>query len=675
MIEKILLMFYELNKRVLTPEDLEGVDLNEIEGSPYFLVKNGEIRLNRYYYIGKLSVKNVFSFLLQEGTDFYLYNEDILNAMDNDVVLVKATFDNVVEKVLKHSLTSFVATVKIKKDVRFFTEKNYNRKIKVSNIPDYLVNGHVVKLNVDEITVNEIRCSFDRIIGHENDPGIDILRIIAGYDFETEFSEEVLKEVNAIKPNINYSSRRDLRNELIVTIDGEDAKDLDDAISLTFDGEYHLGVHIADVSYYVKEGMEVDKSALKRGTSVYLVDRVIPMIPHYLSNNLCSLNPDTDKITISCMMDIDVNGKIKYYDIFPSVIKSYRRLNYTEVNNFIYDNVSLDDKKIDDMLVLMNELSLILKKVRNSRGSLNFKSDELKFVLGRNNKVVDVYKRETRDAEELIESFMLCANETVAEFLHSLRYPAIYRIHEKPDLNKLEKAIDTIKSLGLRVDKKVINPKALQKITNDSVGSKYEYIIHNTLLRAMQKAKYTDYLDIHYGLAAKHYTHFTSPIRRYPDLMVHRLLRELVFEPTDLSKKTKHFEDILKEIAVKSSAQERKAVDLEREVDKLKSCEYMEDKVGNTYTGMITKLTKSGMFIKLDNGIEGFSLFRESNIYSDLIMDRVIARSKSGKSYQLGDTIKIEVASVNLLDKQINFKVFDKRKKFENNITKQKSKT
>ena len=676
MIESVLLKFYELNKRILTFEELEGVNLNGIDESPYFLVSSNEVKLNKRYFIGKLDVKTKFSFLIQAEKDLYIDNSDLNNAFDNDIVLVKITgFDYAVDKVIKSALESIICTVKVKKEkCKFYSEKDYHRFIKVVDAPKTLVSGHVVKLNVDRITTDEIICSFDKIVGHVNDPDIDILKIIYSYDFDVEFSDEVLEEVNKIKPSMDYKARKDLRNEMIITIDGLDAKDLDDAISLTYDGVYHLGVHIADVSYYVQEGMFVDESAYKRGTSVYLVDRVIPMIPHYLSNNLCSLNAHEDKLTISCQMDIDSDGKVVAFDIFPSVIKSYRRMNYTEVNNFIYDNTPLNDKKIEDLIIRMNELSLILKKVRNQRGAINFKSDELKFILNSKGKVIDVEKRETKDAEELIESFMLAANEAVAQHIHSLSYPGIYRIHEKPDIDKLEKAAETIKILGMRIDNKILNPKALQKITNESSNTKYEYIIHNTLLRAMKRAKYTNYLDVHFGLQAKYYTHFTSPIRRYPDLMVHRLLRSLIFEPTELKKKIKHFDSILESTADHSSIQERKAVDLEREVDKLKSAEYMENQIGALYSALIVKILNHGMFVRLSNGIEGFISFKDLKGYYEYDESRLLVSNTSGKTYRLGDTIKVEVLSVNMVEKQINFVVFEKGGKRESNRFKQKGK-
>ncbi|MDL2292692.1 ribonuclease R [Acholeplasma sp. OttesenSCG-928-E16] len=675
---EFLLKLYDLKIRSISIDEVSKEQLEEIKLSPYFLILGDNIHLKNEYYLGRIDVKKNFAFLIQDEEDFYIEKRDFNNALDDDIVLVrKNKNDFIVDKVLRRALKSIIATVKIKnKKIRFYTDKDLERFITVIDDTSHLVNGHVVSLFIISIKDNEIITSLNKIVGHINDPGIDILKIVYSYNWPLEFSEEVLDEVAAFNINMEaeLKERTDLRDRLIITIDGKDAKDLDDAIDLSYDGTYyHLGVHIADVSYFVREDTLVNEEAYKRATSVYLADRVIPMLPHYLSNNLCSLNPFEDKLTVTCDMKIDDTGKVLDFLIYPSIIESKKRLSYSEVNDLLYNGTSTGNQEIDNTLIKMNELSNILKKIRRKRGAINFKSEELKFII-KNEKVIDIEKRETKDGEELIESFMLAANETVAFHLNSLKYPSIYRIHENPDQDKLDDAITTIKALGIPINYKNLNPKVLQKITDQSLGTRYEYIVHNALLRAMKKAKYANHLGIHYGLQARYYTHFTSPIRRYPDLVIHRLLNELIFKPNDLRKKISHFEEILDPICSHSSTNERKAIDMERDVDKLMTINYLMDKIGNIYQGIITKISGHGMFVKLSNGIEGFISIRDIKGFYEFDERNYSLVNNYGNIYKLGDTIKVEVLSVNPLERLINFKIFKKEKKNEGRRTKQKGK-
>ena len=623
--------------------------------------------LNKKYAIGVLDVKKTVAFLLQDPKDLIIEKRDLKGGMDKDLVLVqKHKKFNEVIKVIKHNLEQLVVNVKKnKKGIWFKTRKNLEKSIIVNGFPEQLVDGHVILVEVTEITKHNIVTQYKEIIGHKNDPDIDILEIIFEYNWPLEFPKEVLDSLMHIHIDLEHEkkTRKDLTQELVVTIDGEDAKDLDDAISLTKteDGNDLLSIHIADVSYYVKEGSLVDQEAYKRATSVYLADRVIPMLPHILSNDLCSLNPFEEKYAITCQMTLDQQSKVIDYQIFPSIIETKRRLTYTEVNDLINHQISLNDEKIDTMILRMNEISQKLKAVRKKRGAIEFKSSELKFQFNDQGKINGVSERITDEGEELIESFMLLANETVAFHFHQFELPGIYRIHEKPDADKMEKSLDLLHKLGQPVDyKRMLKPSSIQKLTENSLNSPYEYIVHNTLLRSMQKAKYSPNSLGHFGLGARYYAHFTSPIRRYPDLLLHRMIRSFLFEPKNLKQKIKHFNAVLSEAAEHTSANERKAIMMERDVDKLKSCEFMLDKIGQNFNALIVQMMGAGMFIKLENGIEGFIALKDLSGYFEYNEETLTYFNHKGTQYRLGDEVLVSLIDVNMMERQMNYTIIKK---------------
>ena len=677
----IYLEFYNHQTRKLHQDILGAI---ELEKYPYIQYEEPYYVLKPEILIGRLDHKKTFGFLRQELEDIYIDQRYLLDAMHDDIVLVKEGVEPKIIEVIKRSLQVIIATLKKNKRGLFFDSDTYlDRRLEV-DIPEHLVLGHVVMLEVESIDQFAIYAHVKKLIGHINDPDINTLKIVYAYEWPTKFSDELLASLEDIQVDLELEKkeRLDLTQELIITIDGKDAKDLDDAISLEIkENHYHLGVHIADVSHYVKEGSLLDEEAYRRSTSSYLADRVIPMLPHKLSNDLCSLNPHEIKLTLSCLMILDMDAKVISYDIQKTFIESKRRMTYDEVNDFLIRGKTLSDSTIENMLTLMNELSLKLKKLRHQRGEIEFESSELGFVVDSKGRVLDVYERKTDEAEELIESFMLIANETIAFHMHHADLPSIYRIHEEPDVAKLKNALQTVAKLGFPVNLKQIgNPKPLQILTKNTSNTPYGYIVHMALLRAMQKAIYSEKVGLHYGLGARYYTHFTSPIRRYPDFILHRIIHRLVLgESKNMKKDVYHFESIMPEVAQHTSDQERKAIQLERDVSKLKSCEYMQDKIGNYFKGVITQMMPSGMFVKLNSGIEGFVPLRVLDDYYMYDESNLTFVGNRGKRYRLGDEVKVELLDVDLAAKKMDFGIVDKKpvkkgQKHENYRTKQKGK-
>lgn len=678
--ENIYLKFYEQQTRKIHQDQIGIIDL---ELYPFLVYEDSYYILKPEILIGRLDHKKTFGFLRQELEDVYIDQRDLGDAMHDDIVLVKEGVEPRIVYVVKRALTIIIATLKKTQRGLFFEPDTYiDRRLEVDPY-EGLVPGHVVMLEVDQIDTFAIFAHVKKLIGHINDPDINTLKIVHAYEWPDKFSQETMDSLKEIHIDLDKEKKEriDLTQDLIITIDGKDAKDLDDAISLTVkDGFYHLGVHIADVSHYVKEDSLLDQEAFKRSTSSYLADRVIPMLPHLLSNDLCSLNPHELKLTLSCMMVLDENAKVISYDIQKTFIESKRRMTYDEVNQFFKTNKSLHDSALEHMLIQMNELSQKLKVIRKQRGEIEFESSELGFIVDDKGRVLDVYERKTDEAEELIESMMLIANETVAFHMYHAELPGIYRIHEKPDTTKLRLALQTVAKLGFPVNMKQLgNPKPLQMLTKNTQDTPYSYIVHMALLRAMQKAKYSEQQSPHYGLGARYYSHFTSPIRRYPDLILHRMIHRLVLgESKSLKKDIYHFESILPEVAQHTSDQERKAIQMERDVAKLKSCEYMQDKIGQYFKGLISQMMPSGMFIKLDNGIEGFVPLRVLDDYYMYDESNLTFIGNRGKRYRLGDRVKVELLDVDLATKKMDFVIIDKKpnkkvNRHENYKSKQKS--
>ena len=509
------------------------------------------------------------------------------------------------------------------------------------------------------------------VLGNSDKPGVDILSIIKKYDLPLEFKEDVEEYTASIPeeiPDIEYKRRRDLRDLKIVTIDGEDAKDLDDAVSIQklSDGKYLLGVHIADVTHYVREKTPLDKEAFKRGTSVYLVDRVIPMLPRKLSNGLCSLNPKVDRLTLSCFMTIDENGKVIDHEIFESIIKTSERMTYTDVTKILkykdMETIKRYDYLVDDFK-LMEELCNILYKKRIHRGALDFDFEECKIILDEKGKPVEIKPDEREIANRIIEEFMIVCNETIAEHFFWAGMPFVYRIHENPDEEKLTIFSEFIHNMGYFLKpSREIHPKALQDILDSAKGKPEETVIDTLLLRSLKQARYSPECSGHFGLASKYYCHFTSPIRRYPDLAIHRIIKMFIIGHID-DKTAKKLRKFVQEASKHSSDMERLAVDAERETDDLKKVEYMSEKIGEVYEGIISSVTSFGIFVELKNTIEG--LIHISNLTDDYYnFDEkhfCLIGEKTRRIFRLGDNLKIKVAKTDIDNRTIDFSLVEEQ--------------
>lgn len=505
------------------------------------------------------------------------------------------------------------------------------------------------------------------ILGHINDPGVDILSIVKGYDIPSEFPEKVLHQAARVPEEISEADREgrsDLRDVVMVTIDGEDAKDLDDAVSVSFEnGLYHLGVHIADVTNYVQEGSALDREALKRGTSVYLVDRVIPMLPHRLSNGICSLNAGVDRLALSCLMTINDKGDVVDYKIEETVICVNQRMSYTSVKKILEDKDPEEMEKYQDlvpMFLQMQELSGILRKKRQKRGSIDFDFPESKIVLDEKGHPTEIKPYDRNVATKIIEDFMLMANETIAQHFYWLEMPFVYRCHENPDPEKIQKLASFIYNFGysLKVNKEEVHPKEIQKLLGKVSDTPEEGLISRLALRSMKQAKYTVENTGHFGLACEYYCHFTSPIRRYPDLQIHRIIKDWIRGRMKRAK-MEHYESFLESVASQSSKMERRAEEAERETNKLKKVEYMEDHIGEIFEGVISGVTAWGLYVELPNTVEG--LIHISKIPGDYYLYdersyEMVGRD-TGRRYKLGQTVKIVVVDTDKELRTIDFEL------------------
>ncbi|MBE5877961.1 MAG: ribonuclease R [Lachnospiraceae bacterium] len=503
------------------------------------------------------------------------------------------------------------------------------------------------------------------ILGHVNDPGVDIMSIVRGYELPMEFSDKIMRQVENVSNDVSeadMAGRRDLRDMTMVTIDGEDAKDLDDAVSLSKDGElYHLGVHIADVTNYVQENSALDREALKRGTSVYLVDRVIPMLPHKLSNGICSLNAGVDRLALSCLMTIDSKGEVISHEIVESVIKVDRRMSYTSVRKILEDKDEAEIKEYESlvpMFELMAELAAILRNKRKKRGSIDFDFPESKIILDKNGRPIDIKPYERNVATKIIEDFMLIANETVAQHFYWMELPFVYRTHDNPDPEKIAKLSTFIRNFGYTIKSKQeeIHPKELQKLLTKIEDTPEEALISRLTLRSMKQAKYTIDSSGHFGLACQYYCHFTSPIRRYPDLQIHRIIKEQIRGRMN-ENRIEHYDAILPEVAKHSSEMERRADEAERETDKLKKVEYMSERIGEIYEGVISSITAWGVYVELPNTIEGMihvSMLPGDYFYYDEQSYEMVGQA-TNKRYKLGEKIMVRVNDTDKLSRTIDF--------------------
>ena len=615
--EKILSILKESDKALSIDELDSALNLNTIEETKEFsdalreLEDSYEIyrsNKNRYMLLENSNLrkgilrmnKKGFGFVEVSGEekDIFVAPDNINKALNNDTVIVEILNKNSGEKregrivkTLERDLSKIVGEIYFKKDKGYIIpdDKKLDIQLEIDRDKSHgAVDGHKVVVKIlRNITKNRYKGEVVRIIGHKNDPGVDILSIVCKYEINDTFPEEVIEELDSIPEEVreqDKKGRKDLTDVTIFTIDGDDTKDIDDAISVEKlqNGNYKLGVHIADVSYYVKEGSPLDKEAMDRGTSVYLVDRVIPMLPHKLSNGICSLNPGVERLAISCVMEIDNNGKTVDYEIFPSIIKSRLQMTYKKVNQVIEENEIPEGYEpfVND-LKLMDELSQIIRKAKISRGYIDFDVDEAKIIVDENCHPTDIVLRNRGRGENLIEDFMIQANECVATHIFYMDLPFIYRVHEYPKEEKIRDFISFVQSLGYTVkfNTKDISPKAIQNLINQLKDKKEFKVLSSLLLRNMQKAIYLPQNLGHYGLASKCYTHFTSPIRRYPDTTVHRLLRTYLFND-DMSNQTiNKWQEKLVYIAENSSFKERESVECEREVEDMKMAEYLEKNI------------------------------------------------------------------------------------------------
>ena len=621
-----------------------------------------------------------FGFVTIEGReqDVFIPADKTKGAMDGDKVQIVIEgeargkrAEGAVLRILEHANKTVIGFYQKNKNFGFVLPDNQKlgQDIFIPQGKDMgAVTGHKVIVRITDFGDDRKKPEgvITEILGHVNDPGVDILSIIKAYGLPEGFPDDVMVQVAGIPDEVEEEEKKnrlDLRHLQTVTIDGEDAKDLDDAISISKenDDHYTLGVHIADVSHYVTENSPLDKEALKRGTSVYLVDRVIPMLPHKLSNGICSLNAGTDRLALSCLMEIDGKGNVIGHRIAETLIQVDRRMTYTAVNAIVTDrdpDVMEEYRDFVPMFDLMKELADILRERRKKRGSIDFDFPESKIILDEKGRPVDIKSYERNAATKIIEDFMLMANETIAEDYFWQELPFLYRTHDYPDPEKMKRLGTFINNFGytIRTQNGEVHPKELQKLLDKIEGTPEEALISRLTLRSMKQAKYTTVCTGHFGLAANYYTHFTSPIRRYPDLQIHRIIKENLRRGLS-DRRFAHYDSILPEVAVQCSSMERRADEAERETDKLKKCEYMSKRIGKEYDGVISGVTNWGLYVELPNTVEG--LIRVNDLTGDyFVFDEEhmeLVGEMTRKSYKLGQKIRVQVADTDKLTRTIDF--------------------
>ena len=637
----------------------------------YMLFTNSHLKIGRM-----IANKKGFGFVDIDGDeDVYIAPSNMNHAIHGDRVIVEITskkgldLEGRIVKIFDRKLKQMVGEFYYQNGKGHIDLDDEKVKLDIEIDPDKTLGaiaGHKVLVKVtNKLKDNHYKGEVVKILGHKNDPGVDILSIVAKYEINDVFPDEVMEQVEGI-PNFvkeeEMVGRRDLRKLKIFTIDGDDTKDIDDAISIKKleNGNYELGVHIADVSYYVKEDTPLDKEAYDRGTSVYLADRVIPMLPHKLSNGICSLNPNEDRLAISCVMEIDSKGIVQNYDIFESVIRSRKQMTYKNVNKILEENIIPEgyEEFVQD-LRSMSELATILRKMKEKRGYIDFDLDEAKIIVNDKGEAIDVVLRERGTGERLIEDFMIAANETVATHIFYMELPFVYRIHGEPNEEKITQFLRFVSILGYKINGKVtdMHPKTMQRILDELKDKKEFHILSSLLLRSMQKAVYDKNNIGHFGLASKCYTHFTSPIRRYPDTTVHRLLRTYLFEHHIDQDTIEYWDRKLPFLTEHASQKERDSTECEREVDDMKKAEYMMKHIGEEYTGIISSVLSFGMFVELPNLVEG--LIRLDDLTDDYYtFDETtftIRGNKNKRGYRLGDVVKVKVKAASKEAKTVDF--------------------
>lgn len=622
-----------------------------------------------HYRVGNLRIiRGQFGFVGEKDNSVYIAKEQFYTALDHDEVLVEVIHakeaSGKIIYVLKREREFMLGTMVKDKGQLVFKPYSQNVVSPVSfdNNGKKLSEGDRVIAKIVNVSIKEIELRMQSILGKVDEPGIDVLSVLFEHDLDTEFDPSVIQAAEVVPQEVSeddYIGRIDHRNQYAITIDGEDAKDLDDAIYLeTSNNGYRLYVHIADVSHYVEEGTPIDVSAYARTSSIYMVDRVVPMLPKELSNGICSLNPNVDRLVITCKMDIDFDGNIYHYDVYPSVIQSKRRMSYNEINN----NDDFGD--VTEMIHQMLACAEVLQNKRNIAGAIEFDSDESQFIVDAEGKILDIFPRVQQEAEKMIESFMVSANESVANYCKNLEIPILYRVHEKPDLDKMKALSHTLLILGYRLRGNLsdVYPKMMQKALQHFEGEDASQVVSKLILRSMKKARYAPEPLGHFGLALQDYTHFTAPIRRYSDLLLHRHLHKYVFnhnfEEYDIDSKK------VDESADHVSTKERDIMEAEREVEKIKKAEYMKDKIHESYPGIISGFSNYGIFVQLPNTVEGVIPLKTLND-DYYVLDQATQRlvgERTKKMYSLGDRLEIVVDSVDEVDSEVVFKMKQKRK-------------
>lgn len=627
-----------------------------------------------------------------EEPDYFINPTQTLSALNGDEVEVEMIAvgdptigkrpEGKITKIIQRNLAQVVGEFKplegenlpngIIGSVHLRDKKLSNYRFLVEDTGLHPVAGEIVLADITTYPSPElpgiIKGIATKVIGNVNDPGIDILQIVYQHDIPHQFPEDVMQQVAKIPDHVTPEQkigRRDLTSEPMVTIDSIESKDLDDAVSVRklANGNYHLGVYIADVSHYVTPNTPLDREAFERGTSVYLTDRVIPMIPAKLSNGICSLNPQVERLALTCEMQIDPQGEVVSHEIFPSVIKTTERMTYKAINKILESDDQKEKERYHDLVPMfeeMAELHKILLKMRKRRGAIEFEDTEAKIIVDEKGHAIDIQLRERGTSERMVESFMLAANETVAAHYKNLHVPFIYRIHETPKEEKIKSFFEMLSGLGVEVTGKVtdIKPKMLQKILKKVAGKPEEPMVSVMLLRSMQQAKYSPEPLGHFGLAAKDYTHFTSPIRRYPDLMAHRMIHYYAENGLGEASQAK-FQAELPEVSQHSSQAERRAIDAERDTDAMKKAEYMADHVGEEFDAVVSSVTKFGMFVELPNTVEGLIHISEINddYYVFVEKQMALVGRKTKQTYRIGQPIRVKLVNVNAEQKEIDFKL------------------
>ena len=636
----------------------------------YLLFTNSHLKLGTM-----IANKKGYGFVDIDGDDdVFVAPTNMNGAIHGDRVVVEITspkgidLEGRIVKIVDRKFKQMVGEVYFNKNVPYVDLDDERVKITIKLDKTMgAMPGHKVLVKItNKLKDNNYKGEVIKILGHKNDPGVDILSITNEMGIPDTFSDEVMKEVDNLPDEVlekDLIGRTDLRDEMIFTIDGDDTKDIDDAISIEKIGDnYKLGVHIADVSYYVRPNTALDSEAFDRGTSVYLADRVIPMLPHKLSNGICSLNPNVDRLALSCIMQIDKNGNVVDYDILQTVIRSRKQMTYKNVNKILEENIVPEGyEEYEEKLRLMLDLAHILRKNKENRGYIDFDIDESKIIVDDKGKAIDVTLRYRGEGEKLIEDFMIAANETVATHIYYMELPFIYRIHGEPNEEKINNFMRFLNILGYKVkeDLHKLTPKTMQNILGQLKDKKEFHLLSSLLLRSMQKAIYDTNNIGHFGIASKCYTHFTSPIRRYPDTTVHRLLHTYIFDNNINNETINFYERELPFVAEHTSGMERRSIECERAVDDMKKAEYMMDHIGEEYEGIISSVMPFGMFVELPNLIEG--LVRLDSIKGDYYTydetTFTVRGNKDKRGFRLGDSVKVRVVAADKEKRTIDFEV------------------